>query len=72
MVLAVVIDAQGRPVCTEMLPGNTTDSTELLPVVDRLRSRFNIGNVCVVADRGMISQAGIHTRCSRAQQHGDP
>ena len=59
MVLAVVIDAQGRPICTEMLPGNTTDSTVLLPVVDRLRSRFHIGNVCVVADRGMISAATI-------------
>ena len=31
----------------------------LLPVVDRLRSRFAIGRVCVVADRGMISAAMI-------------
>jgi transposase len=59
MVLAVVIDGEGRPVCTEMLPGNTADSTVLLPVVDRLRSRFGIGRVCVVADRGMISKATI-------------
>ena len=59
MVLAVVIDGEGRPVCTEMLAGNTSDSTVLLPVVDRLRSRFAIGRVCVVADRGMISAATI-------------
>jgi transposase len=31
----------------------------LLPVVDRLRARFSIGRVCVVADRGMISAATI-------------
>jgi transposase len=31
----------------------------LLPVVDRLRERFHIGRVCVVADRGMISAATI-------------
>ncbi len=31
----------------------------LLPVVKRLRSRFGIGHVCVVADRGMISAATI-------------
>ena len=59
MVLAVVIDGEGRPVCTEMLPGNTADSTVLLPVVDRLRKRFRIGRVCVVADRGMISAATL-------------
>ncbi len=59
MVLAVVLDGEGRPVCTEMLPGNTADSTVLLPIVDRLRSRFGIGRVCVVADRGMISAATI-------------
>ena len=57
MVLAVVMDGDGRPVCTEMWPGNTADVTALLPIVDRLRSRFAIGWVCVIADRGMISKA---------------
>ena len=59
MILAVIIDGDGRPICTEMLPGNTADATVLLPVVDRLRERFHIGRVCVVADRGMISAATI-------------
>ena len=45
----------GRPICSEMWPGNTADVTVLIPVIDRLRSRFGIGRVCVVADRGMIS-----------------
>ena len=31
----------------------------LLPVVDRLRGRFGIRRVCVVADRGLISEATI-------------
>lgn len=59
MILSVVIDADGRPLCTEMWPGNTADVSVLLPVIDRLRSRFAIGRVCIVADRGMISQATI-------------
>ena len=59
MVLAVVLDGNGRPLCTEMLPGNTADVTVLLPIVDRLRDRFAVGRVCVVADRGMISTATI-------------
>ena len=55
MVVGAVIDNQGRPICCEMWPGNTADVTSLVPVVDRLRSRFSIGKVCIVADRGMIS-----------------
>jgi transposase len=38
-----------------MWPGSTTDVTTLLPVVERIRKRFGVGNFCVVADRGMIS-----------------
>jgi hypothetical protein len=59
MILAVVIDGDGRPICTEMLPGNTADARVLLPIIERLRQRFHIGRVCVVADRGMISAATI-------------
>jgi transposase len=33
--------------------------TALIPVVDRLRGRFGISRVCVVADRGMISAATL-------------
>jgi transposase len=55
----VVIDTDGRPICSEMWPGNTADVSVLIPVVDRLRLRFGIGRVCVVADRGMISAATI-------------
>jgi hypothetical protein len=59
MVLGVVIDAEGHPVCTEMWPGNTADVAVLLPIVDRLRTRFAMGRVCIVADRGMISAPTI-------------
>jgi transposase len=59
MILGLIVDGDGRPICTEMWPGNTADVTTLLPVVDRLRRRFSIGRVCVVADRGMIAAATI-------------
>ncbi len=55
MILAVLIDGDGRPVCSEMWPGNTADVSTIIPVIDRLRRRFDIARVCVVADRGMIS-----------------
>src|SRR4051812_45763855 len=35
MIVGVVIDAAGRPVCSEMWPGNTADVSVLIPVIDR-------------------------------------
>jgi len=59
VVLAVVIDGRGRPICSELWPGNTTDVTTLLPVIERLKTRFLIARIGVVADRGMISAATL-------------
>ncbi|HXX80819.1 MAG TPA: IS1634 family transposase, partial [Thermodesulfovibrionales bacterium] len=59
MVVAVILDGRGMPVCSEMWPGNTADVKTLLPVMERLRRRFAIGRVCIVADRGMISRETI-------------
>jgi transposase len=56
MVVGVVLDDNGRPLCCEMWPGNTTDVKTLIPVVERIRDRFNVSKFCVVADRGMISK----------------
>jgi transposase len=59
MVVGAVLDGDGRPLCCELWPGNTTDVTTLIPIVDRLWRRFRIRQVCIVADRGMISQDTI-------------
>jgi transposase len=56
MVVGVVLDNAGHPICCELWPGNTTDVKTLLPIVERLRTRFAIGEICIVADRGMISK----------------
>ena len=59
MVVGAVLDGTGRPICCELWPGNLTDVSSLIPVVNRLKSRFAIASVCVVADRGMISAETI-------------
>ena len=59
VVLGIVLDGHDRPIASFLWPGNTADVTTLLPVVERLRTRFGIGRACVVADRGMISAATI-------------
>jgi transposase len=59
MVVGALIDHKGKPVCCEMWPGNTADVKALIPVIDRVRSRFNTGQFCIVADRGMISAENV-------------
>jgi len=69
MVVGLVLDTNGRPICCEMWPGNTTDVKTLLPVVDRLRDKFRVQKVLIVADRGMISQATVRELESRGMQY---
>ena len=59
VVLGMVLDGDDRPFASFLWPGNTADVTRLMPVVQRLRERFGIAQVCIVADRGMISAATI-------------
>jgi DDE family transposase len=68
MVVGAVLDGDGRPLCCELWPGNTADVKTLIPIVDGLYRRFGLTKVCVVADRGMISQATIDD----LQQQGWP
>jgi len=83
MVVGVVLDPEGRSLCCELWPGNTTDVTPLVPVADRLRKRFGIGRICLVADRGMIQKktlealeergwnyiVGAHMRSQKVVRH---
>jgi hypothetical protein len=59
MVVGLVLDQQGWPLCCELWPGNTADVNTLLPVVARMQERFHVGRVCIVSDRGMISAETI-------------
>ena len=45
MVVGMVLDQHGHPVCSELWPGNTADVKSLIPIVERLKTRFGIGSV---------------------------
>jgi transposase len=59
MVVGALLDNRGKPLACEMWPGNTADVSSVIPVVSRLKNRFGASSFCIVADRGMISQATI-------------
>jgi transposase len=59
MVVGAVLDNKGFPLCCEIWPRNIADVNTLLPVANRLQKRFGVEKMCIVADRGMISQKTI-------------
>ena len=59
MVVGMVLDSEGYPVCCEMWPGNTADVKTLVTLARRLKERFAIERMCIVSDRGMISKETI-------------
>jgi hypothetical protein len=56
VVICLCVDKQGWPIAWDILPGNTADKPAFVAMIKKLRERFRIRRVIVVADRGMIAK----------------
>jgi hypothetical protein len=78
IVYGLLCTRAGLPVAVEVFEGNTADPATLAEQVDKLKTRFKLGRVVLVGDRGMITSARIDEAlrptgidwisCLRAQQ----
>jgi transposase len=59
VVICLAVDRHGWPIAWDLLPGNTADTRSFVAMIQKLRERFQIGRITVVADRGMISKDTI-------------
>ena len=59
VVMGLLIDSEGRPIGYELFPGNTLDSKTLERSLEKLKERFNIRQVIIVADRGLNSKLNL-------------
>lgn len=66
VVLGLLCTSDGVPIAHHVFSGDTADVSTLPGVLDDLQRRFAVGNVCVVADRGLISQDNL----AALDQHG--
>jgi Transposase DDE domain len=57
----LLTDPHGRPVAVEVFPGSTGDPATVGATVGKLRDRFDLGQVVLVGDRGMLTAARIDT-----------
>jgi hypothetical protein len=60
VVIGLLTSADGVPIAHHVFSGDTSDSTTLTGVLNDLVDRFAVGRICVVADRGLISEANIN------------
>ena len=59
MTLGLVVDGKGWPIGCETWQSDLVSLTTLRPAIERLRSRFPIGQVCIVAEPGMVAPDAI-------------
>ncbi|MGZ6670078.1 MAG: IS1634 family transposase [Solirubrobacteraceae bacterium] len=57
----LICSPQGRPVGVRVHEGSTTDSVTVPDTVQTVREQFGIEHVVFVGDRGMITQAHVHS-----------
>ena len=61
IIYGLLCDQEGRPVSIEVFSGQTHDDKTLPAQVTKVKDRFGLGSVTVVADRGMVTRANIET-----------
>jgi len=69
LVLALATNSDGLPLGYELFEGNKAEVSTLLICLDSWKKQFNIGTVCFVADRAMMSETNLSSLESRGYQY---
>lgn len=68
VVVGLLVDQHGFPLDLHSFEGNTAETTTILPVMERFRTRHNLKNITVVADAAMLSANNLEV-LSKAGYH---
>ncbi|MDM8534410.1 IS1634 family transposase [Clostridiaceae bacterium HSG29] len=53
--MGLLIDSKGLPIAYDLFPGNTHDSSTLIPFIKNMRKQYNFRKVILTADKGLNS-----------------
>jgi hypothetical protein len=67
IVYGLLCSVAGIPVAIEVFEGNTADPKTLAAQISKLKDRFGLSRVCLVGDRGMLTNARIRDELRPAQ-----
>ena len=57
--LAMIVSHHGLPVAYETFEGNTYEGSTLIPTLEKLRKKYKISRVILVADSGLINKDNV-------------
>ncbi|MGO9284374.1 MAG: IS1634 family transposase [Mycobacterium sp.] len=67
IVYGLLCSTAGIPIAIEVFEGNTADPKTLAAQISKLKDRFALSRVCLVGDRGMLTNARIRDELGPAQ-----
>ena len=59
IVLSLLLDTNGMPITFDIYEGNKAETKTLLDSLDRLKNRFKLEKVTIIADRGLSSSLNL-------------
>jgi len=59
IVMGLLIDKTGKPIGYELFKGNTYEGNTLLTSINKLKQRFKIDTIVIVADKGLNSRKNL-------------
>jgi Transposase DDE domain len=69
VVVGLLCTGDGIPIAHHVFAGDSGDVTTLPGVLEDLQTRFAVGRICVVADRGLISEDNVETVAGQGFDH---
>jgi len=69
VVIGLLCTSDGIPIAHHVFAGNTSDVSTLPEVLADLQTRFGVGKICVVADRGLISADNVDVVAGHGFDH---
>jgi len=69
VVLALATNKEGLPIGYELFSGNTAEVSTLCACIDSWQQQFEIGQVCFIGDRAMMSEANVQLLSARGYQY---
>ncbi len=65
IVLGLLVSKYGYPLAYEIFPGNQFEGHTMLPLIDQFKQRYNLDNLIIVADSGLLSKRNIDLLISK-------
>ena len=61
IMLAVIVTKHGLPIDYQEFPGNCYEGHTLIPVIEKLKERYNIHQTVLVADAALMNNINLST-----------